>query len=484
VRTAAANDEIHQIVFSWSMRSLLGDAGVGPVAASVGSGELSYWHDTLRAFASMVDSDHRPRPPWSLCYLGFGQDAAIVRRSRGLDALSRSDVAHVLIGPATELTARLCLGTVNWPSWIDRVAELGGRLPTVRLGELQAAWRTSAPGIDRAARRSVEALRPILAAALAHPGAPLTVVGPDHWPDHWPDDWPGGGTGDGASGRAGDGMGVGTDPLPLVQALVDILEPLYVTAAPPWLWTFSTYETRHDAARPGLPNLLFLPSLPQTPPSAGRRVVDLRSEGTGDVDRNGEPLLRVVDELLGVYAEAGREEVCELLVRRGALLSPTLPERIRALLASPSRRSPPTHGALAGSEPADPREDDPPGHAQAYETMTRSADTGLAETRLADPATPVRDALTLFEALVEQGETAGAYQALGRRWVAENAEQAVRELRRGHPAGKRRGEEPGRGRPGQAPLPIRGFAWAGYLLAMMLASGALVLLAGIGGHVR
>ncbi|MFB9962064.1 hypothetical protein [Sinosporangium siamense] len=309
------NDEvIDQIVFSWSEYGPYG-RGLGAQATSLAKSDLDYWNEHLRGFAGMVNAGFVTRPAHSLCYVVIGTEAALLHRTRGADPLSRSEVAHALVGPVAELTARLSLGLSRWP-WVmtaDLAEGVPLSMPPVGLADLADACDRAIDRVETRARRAGDQLRPMLAAALAQPGEPLSVI------------------------TQGD------DPEPLTWGMIEILDPLYSGSDldTTWRWTFSTYETRHDPGRLWMPNLLFMPVRPGG--GVRRRIVDL-----ADGVVPGDPLLNAVDSLLDAYGQGGGRRVRELLDECGARTPHSVRDRVAALAAGTiPRASRPPQAELA-----------------------------------------------------------------------------------------------------------------------------------------
>lgn len=115
---------LDQIVYrdSGNEKDLLDRSGVGPMASSLNTAVLKWWHDQLE---NRIDSTEHKYP--SICYLPDGDQAALIYRDKiqpdpdksqpgwDKDQPDRSSsFAHVLIGPRTVLTTEYALGSWRW----------------------------------------------------------------------------------------------------------------------------------------------------------------------------------------------------------------------------------------------------------------------------------------------------------------------------------------------------------------------------------
>src|SRR5262249_30769626 len=128
---ARMNGVLHQIVFQWSDRQLIGHAGAGPVAASLGGDDLARWTHALALRITMASTAAATE---GLAYLSYGSAAVVLHNVRARDDKGRpgAAVAHALLGPAELLDVDLALGLADWSGWADDDPP-DGRLPTVTL---------------------------------------------------------------------------------------------------------------------------------------------------------------------------------------------------------------------------------------------------------------------------------------------------------------------------------------------------------------
>ena len=227
---------LHQIVFQWSDRPLIGHAGVGPVAASLGGDDLAQWTHALALRITMASTATAAE---GLAYLSYGSAAVVLHKVRARDDKGRpgAAVAHALLGPAEQLDVDLALGLADWSGWADD-DPLDGRLPTVSIDSLADTVASARVRQRQAAQGLGQRLDRLVADVLEDPAAAYTVVDP------------------------------GLPAVALVRGMVDMI------GSPPGAeWTFTTHEPNDTT--PGLPKLVFLEQIAATGYGATRRRLTL-----------------------------------------------------------------------------------------------------------------------------------------------------------------------------------------------------------------
>lgn len=238
------NGVLHQIVFQWSDRPLIGHAGVGPVAASLGGDDLAQWTHALALRITMASTATAAE---GLAYLSYGSAAVVLHKIRARDDKGRpgAAVAHALLGPTELLDVDLALGLADWSGWAGD-DPLDGRLPTVSLDTLADTVAAARVRQRQAAQGLGQRLDRLVADVLEDPAAAYTVVDPAAYPVVDP----------------------GLPAVALVRGMIDMI------GSPPGAeWTFTTHEPNDTT--PGLPKLVFLEQIAATGYGATRRRLTL-----------------------------------------------------------------------------------------------------------------------------------------------------------------------------------------------------------------
>ncbi|MGM1057957.1 hypothetical protein [Saccharothrix sp. Mg75] len=235
----APDGTVHQVFFGWSdarrKHTMLAHSFGGATEAA------NQWEARLRNHVRLASVAGTQVPASALSYLVFDgeQQAAVVRRV-GQGKSSGRENAHALVGPATVLTPSTALGLGVVPGgdlWLAKWAE------GTQMTPLAAEYFTHVPDPATTLRPIAQGLRDrlvtVVAALLAHPMTPLSVLG------------------------CPDG-----ERLAVVWALREAL-----VGVSPGNWSFSTFVERQDDSLHGFVQVLF-PSTNLTLGAVNRVVVD------------------------------------------------------------------------------------------------------------------------------------------------------------------------------------------------------------------
>ncbi|WIX92965.1 hypothetical protein [Amycolatopsis sp. DG1A-15b] len=274
----------------------------------------------------------QPLPATALSYFEYDDGtAALLRRVVDGNSVGRNN-SHALIGPADLLSVEVALALGDSPAWRSRVwrdeVPDGHPLPSLSAEvctmDSAAAGRRAetSPGLERD-------LVTVLTRLLDAPDRALSIIG--------------------CRDR---------DRLSMVRALRSaadfyLREQLGVCRQ----WSFSTYESRHEASVVGLPEIVFLPAKPPSVGDVQRTTVDLGKEPAGSQNRV--LAVQLIDDWLAdvPYAETRQSaRVTPLPVPSGSE-PPDFARPDPGRHGSPSYGDSPVIPALRtpAPEPADPR---------------------------------------------------------------------------------------------------------------------------------
>ncbi|MGA4545676.1 hypothetical protein ACPA54_37380 [Uniformispora flossi] len=305
---------LDRIVYRWQERDLLGGTGLGPAATSLGAAELGPWAAELGGHVGMA-VDVATGPYTSVCWARTMLGPALIHREFALHGRDNApgNVAHVLLDPGRALAphAVLALGMFDWAADGPALTDLepGHVLDPLPADALVAVAHERADGLRAAARDRRVALTAVAAALLARPRATLSLLQRD----------------------------AGPDPAPLLWGVFDLVSHLARGS-----WSFSTYETSDDAARP---RFVVVPRWPDSAPNGRLR---LEADAEPEQTPYGEAARRLVD----FYAERPWTETRALLreLRPTGLMEPE--ERAAAVIAAVRERGGASaHGAGTGVGP-------------------------------------------------------------------------------------------------------------------------------------
>lgn len=291
---------LDRIVYRWQERDLLGGTGLGPAATSLGAAELGPWAAELGGHVGMA-VDVATGPYTSVCWARTTLGPALIHREFALHGRDNApgNVAHVLLDPGRALAphAVLALGMFDWAADGPALTELeaGHVLDPLPADALVAVAHERADGLRAAARGRRVALTAVAAALLGRPRATLSLLQRD----------------------------AGPDPAPLLWGVFDLVSHLARGS-----WSFSTYETSDDAARP---RFVVVPRWPDSAPNGRLR---LQADTEPEQTPYGEAARRLVD----FYAERPWTETRALLreLRPTGLMEPE--ERAAAVIAAVRER--------------------------------------------------------------------------------------------------------------------------------------------------
>ncbi|ALG09602.1 hypothetical protein [Kibdelosporangium phytohabitans] len=220
---------VHQARFGF-----VASSGMQIVASSLPRTHVPAWQDSLDTHIRLDPVPGTALPSTALSYMVFPNDMAVVLRRWQDGGSPGRNPAHALIAPADVLDVPTALGLATWSGW-------GGHATTpLSASELM---RSASAGFDADADEEV-AVAEVLGRLIERPAHPVSIVG-------CPDE----------------------QRLPLIRALYRVGSTVLPKQRQ---WTFSTYESVHDAGIPNLPEIVFLPKDPGSL-SARRVVVDLAS---------------------------------------------------------------------------------------------------------------------------------------------------------------------------------------------------------------
>ncbi|BCJ55894.1 hypothetical protein Asp14428_73690 [Actinoplanes sp. NBRC 14428] len=166
--SGTAQDQVDQVLYSWSESNLLNGRGYGPVASSQSTDAALRAVDArLSALARVADSAGMARPPWSLCFVRGPNWAAIMRRSRN-EENERLDIGHALVGCTSVVTPALALGLTHWPGW-HREGAIPRPAVKVAGEELWGEFSKQVKGLDERCAKYESAVAAALTMRLADP---------------------------------------------------------------------------------------------------------------------------------------------------------------------------------------------------------------------------------------------------------------------------------------------------------------------------
>ncbi|MEU4245883.1 hypothetical protein AB0F15_00560 [Amycolatopsis sp. NPDC026612] len=248
---ARSGNAVQQAFFGWSHD----DNGLTVLAHSFLQREdAQRYHRRLEPHLRLRPVGDNAVPAMALSYFDFGDGtAAVLRRVHTGHSIGRND-SHAFIGPSEVLNVRTALSLGESPLWKDKVS------PGYQMPGLSANLFTGGDAaIEELFHRSVQLeteLVVVLSRLLDQPTAPLSVIGLRD-----------------------------RDRLPMVWALAAAAD-LYLRdeLRLARLWSFSTYEDRHDASVDRLPEIVFLPEKPSSIAPVHRTIVDLGKEPTASAN--------------------------------------------------------------------------------------------------------------------------------------------------------------------------------------------------------
>jgi hypothetical protein len=241
--TEPRSDEVvHQAFFGWSP-----EWNRHTILASSLDGKFGeQWRAKLQDYVRLQPVHGAEVPHHAMSYLTLDNGhSALVRRVHLGHSSGRGN-AHALIGRTSGLDVSLALGLENWPQWRAKVPETGLMDP-IALSSLTTAARSADPGPDEIAGLA-SITTTVLARLLDRYDEPLSIIGC-----------------------------LDADRLGLVRCLRAAADLYLQHRGIRRLWSFSTYEDRHDDSRTNLPEIVFLP-MRNHAGSAQRNVVDLGQE--------------------------------------------------------------------------------------------------------------------------------------------------------------------------------------------------------------
>ncbi|OKI01235.1 hypothetical protein A6A06_20725 [Streptomyces sp. CB02923] len=306
---SATDAPVHQIVFRWDADHAVGGAGVGPVAWSGNREGLQPIYRKVAALLSVPGDEAReslarvelPGEP------GQERSVLLIRRIPGQDRGGRpSTCSHALLGSASVLTPRRCLGlhTWRWEGSDINLREVEGRsLDCVPAQALRDAAESAAPGLTDRTGQFPGELAAVLAGRLREPRQRLSVL----------------------DRTGGDG------PVHVLWGMCNLIGPALPS------WSFATHDTRDG----GPFRYVFVPRWPVSatrdqqltrldparPGSAG----DGRDDGVPDHgDPAGEAAARLADHFLDVRFDLeALRETRRALAERHVFGEEPLDERAR-----------------------------------------------------------------------------------------------------------------------------------------------------------
>ncbi|HEX6343560.1 hypothetical protein [Umezawaea sp.] len=233
------DEEVHQAFFGVSEM----DSGHHMITCSLYENDMKKWRARLQEHTRLEPVQGGKLPASALSYLRFDDgSAAVVRRVERGFSQGRGN-AHVLIGSASVLDVSLSLALAQWGGWRDEAPP--GRPAPIRaraLAAVAAASRWSPTSV----RHLEDQLAVVLSRLLDAPGEPLSIIG-------CPDE----------------------DRLAVVWGLREAADEHLRRTGCGRTWSYSTYANRHDLGVRDLPEIVFLPEIPNGG-VARRTVVDLR----------------------------------------------------------------------------------------------------------------------------------------------------------------------------------------------------------------
>ncbi|WP_214406129.1 hypothetical protein [Pseudonocardia lacus] len=202
-----------------------------------------WWLASLKNRLRLQPAQDGSIPNDSLSYLVLEEHAAVMWRYSSGPTAGRND-SRAVVGPAALFTPDLAIDMRSWAGWSAQPLS-DGPLARVPIAELPSADERARFEADAGIVVQQEAAA-VLARMLAEPDRPVSV-------------W-----------------GHRTDAVVLVWAIREAGEAALRRRGGTPLWTFSTWEVRHDNGVTGLPEVVFLPEQQLSAGASVHRVqVDL-----------------------------------------------------------------------------------------------------------------------------------------------------------------------------------------------------------------
>jgi hypothetical protein len=234
-------DGINQVFFSWSHDgpglAIFAHSFADPVDAK-------RWQHRLNPHLRLQPMAGHELPKTALSYLAFDDGYAAVLRRVDTGYSTGRNNSHALIGPVDVLSAPVALGLGQWSGWWDRAAE--PRMSWYRAADF-GQFAEEAEHLQEQALMIEPKIRTVFTRLFDEPNAPLSVIG---CPD--------------------------AHRLALIWGLRLAAEEHLGSAGVRRLWTFSTYENRHDVSADHLPEIVFLPANPAGASTVQRTIIDLQ----------------------------------------------------------------------------------------------------------------------------------------------------------------------------------------------------------------